>query len=247
MRRFLTSAALLCIPALASGCTSDTADEAKPDEPYMMPYSFIWHADPSVDRDGPEDTFIRAYVESFYRFLDAQDEGSAFPGFKRASAFDVAGLIHGLYVSPTEWHPFWGTRDMKVISVNAVGNEYTARLCEYGDRLAAEMSPGEYGTTAIRDQYAWFNEISFQKLGKAPTSDPGGKSNRPKGDLFGDWRVTGFQWSRPFGGLTMSQSSSLCNQHRPDIPAKYYIDENLHPDPPVPSATDPGSSDSDPA
>lgn len=162
------------------------------DLPPGFDVTFRWTADDQFDPLSAEGTFVRAYVESFVIANSGQSMSWAFPGFLEASPQGIEKEVLEVS-SEVATNQLIGTSVFSALSRKNRGQLTRVVLCEFGFKSSLDYtSHGSFWRTYPR--YSWATVIEFTRSGKEPPARQRGDARRPSDNVFGDWKVTDFEY-----------------------------------------------------
>jgi hypothetical protein len=235
---------LTCIAAaslLLAGCHLFSGNQPSIDRwgGLLSDLRYQWDAEPAIDVATGAAVPVRAYIES--RML-AQSMGSldyTYPGFARAVPSDGDPNLR-----PNVNHPsnraLVGNSRYHILSLNRTGGSVTATVCNYLFAVASEQDNGKFESVAAR----WDKEpkgvdaMRITLTAPADESSPlppqTGTSPAPGDDVFGDWRIAGFEFATNPGFAsqwpTYDVDVAKCIDKAPDSPERRaYLLSGEHP------------------
>lgn len=197
------------ITALAlSGCggtADDPTPSAAPSPPEHIPatfdVTFRWLANGVFDVAGQEGTFVRAFVESFELANAGRSVEWGYRGFEQAAPSNIAQMIEVYPAETSAAHPGVGTAFFTGLRRVDDADWTRIVLCRYGYR-SVKMSDDEWSTRLDAPRPV---EIDFRRGGVVPPSNIRGTARTPHGDVFGDWRVTRYDFAAIYPHTTADE------------------------------------------
>jgi hypothetical protein len=220
---------ILAVATLVAGCHLFGEDKPAIDRwgGLMGEQRYQWDAEPGIDVATGAAVPVRAYIES--RML-AQAMGSldyVYPGFSRAvPPTDDPNL------QPNTNHPrddaLIGNSRYHVLSLNRTGATVRAIVCNYDYAVAAEQGDNKYESVAegrSEPQGIDALRITLSAPAEPSTLPPqAGPSPAPGDDVFGDWRITAFEFpTKPYFRAqwpTYGADVAKCVEKAPDSPER---------------------------
>lgn len=212
-RALRTLAAVSTIIAVLSGtgCTSNRQSGQTPTataHPGGWPatlndFTVVWTAEPGIDVITSPAVAVRAYTESYLLASITSDGKYLYPGFKQAvDPNQPEGHPTGTqYLWPKTdepQHPWVGTAQEHILSINTSGRDLTVVTCEYLFGAAAQGR--NQGYTPMIAQPPPDSGIYPARITMTAPEPPGpqmdpqrGPARAPSTDVFNGWRITSHQ------------------------------------------------------
>ncbi|MDT5112086.1 MAG: hypothetical protein QOE20_3976 [Mycobacterium sp.] len=220
---------ILAVSTLVAGCHLFGDDQAAIDRwgGLLSDLRYQWDAEPGIDVTTGAAIPVRAYIES--RIL-AQSTGNldyAYPGFTRAVPSDGDPNLR-----PNVNHPrddaLIGNSRYHILSLNRTGATVTATVCNYYYTLASEQDDDKYESAAAGRSEPQGVDALRITLSAPPEPSPlppqVGPSPAPSADVFGDWRITEFEFPTKPGFASQwpnyDADEAKCVENAPDSPER---------------------------
>jgi hypothetical protein len=197
--RGLIAVIATCMSVLIAGCGARPAELAEP-SPAGWPqqledFTMTWTAEPGIDLVTGAAVVVRAYLESYYLAVIADDEKYLYPGFRRAVAPNDPhkDATKDRWPSSDGAATWIGTVRHHILGLGRKGRDVTVLVCAYTYGSAfAQLK----GYVANVENYRFNSGIFPVRVGLQEPEVPAlllisqqGPSRAPFTDVFGDWKV----------------------------------------------------------
>ncbi|AZG46644.1 hypothetical protein [Gordonia insulae] len=222
-RRRLVAATIAAILAvlIASGCqdTATTPPASPSPSPDRIPadfdVTFRWIPGAVFDVSGQEGTFVRAFVESFELANAGRSVDWGYHGFAHAAPSNIAQMIAAYPPEQSAANPGVGTAFFTGLRRVDDGDWTRIILCRHGYR-SIKVSDREWSSRVDRPRPI---EIDFRRSHTALPTNTRGTARTPRGDVFGDWYATRYDFSAIYPRTTADEHA--CAAAAPsEVPAR---------------------------
>jgi hypothetical protein len=253
----LAFVAALCVCAAGCGPRTNQHPAAPPPKvPWtgmLSDIRAVWGAEPGIDLLTAPAVVVRAYLESIFVASNGGDIGYAYPGFTRAVAPNAPeGHPEG---SRDRWpdtgHPLRnrlvGTDRHHILRIDTAGPQVTAVVCDWAYTSALDLGNGNYGWKSALPAtdpgtgiaVEWVSMTGPQDAPKPVLPPQKGTAAAPVDDVFGAWRITGYnmgadtvaqQASDPAGWPSEAADARSCVDKAPDpLERRLFLRNGVHP------------------
>lgn len=189
--------------------------------PAQFDMTYRWIPGPVVEVNGPEGTFVRAFVESFELANAGESLQWGYPGFADAAPSNISQMITVYPPEVSALEPGVGTTFYTALRREDSGDWTRIVLCRYS-----------YQSVRGADSPVWRSrtmparpvEIDLVRTGATPPVRPNGPGRTSNRNVFGGWYVTRFDFMAIYPIATADQQA--CDASTPaDLPRREPIDQ----------------------
>jgi hypothetical protein len=208
---------------------------------------YEWDAEPGIDILTAAPVPVRAYIESRMLAQSMGDLDYAYPGFTRAVPPDPPDAGWGLRpnVNHSVSRALIGNARYHILSLSRSADVVTATLCNYGYSVAHQVEDAKEDDkfesvargVALQPKGIFAERVTLTAPSdeSAPLPPQAGPSPAPSGDVFGNWRITGYLFSTSQPGFKSQWPSfdadlAKCVDKAPDPPERRdFLTDGEHP------------------